>query len=147
MNYKKLPHAPENAWNFDGEDLVKQCPGEVSARGSQGCLSQRKAGCMNFAVYKFIFSCTRSLVPNTLLLADSWQFRLPENPCTTSEIKWMPEKVEQVPMVGNLQEKNYFDTIQDWFWCWLSFQQGDPWKKPSSSVIVWNFATGWSYSV
>lgn len=71
MNYKELPHAPENAQNFDGEDLVKQCPGEASARESQDCLSQRKAGCMNFAVYKFIFSCTRSLVPNTLLLADS----------------------------------------------------------------------------
>lgn len=71
MNYKTLPHAPENAWNFDGKDLVKQCPGEVSARESQDCLSQRKAGCMNFAVYKFIFSCTRSLVPNIFLLADS----------------------------------------------------------------------------
>lgn len=55
MNYKELPHAPENAQNFDGEDLVKQCPGEASARESQDCLSQRKAGCMNFAVYKFIF--------------------------------------------------------------------------------------------
>lgn len=37
MNYKKLPHAPENAQNFDGEDLVKQCPGEVGARESQDC--------------------------------------------------------------------------------------------------------------
>lgn len=37
MNYKKLPHAPENAQNFDGEDLVKRCPGEVSARESQDC--------------------------------------------------------------------------------------------------------------
>jgi len=35
MNYKKLPHAPENARNFDREDLAKQCPGEVGARESQ----------------------------------------------------------------------------------------------------------------
>lgn len=55
MNYKKLPQAPENAQNFDREDLVKQCPREVSDRESQDCESWRKAGCMNFAVYKSIF--------------------------------------------------------------------------------------------
>lgn len=37
MNYKMLPCAPENAQNFDGEDLAKRCPGEVGARESQDC--------------------------------------------------------------------------------------------------------------
>lgn len=39
MNYKKLPQAPENAQNFDREDIVKQCPREVSDRESQDCES------------------------------------------------------------------------------------------------------------
>lgn len=143
MNCKKLPHAPENARNFDGEDLVKQCPGEVSARESQDWLSQRKAGCMNFAVYKFIFSCTRSLVPNTLLLAD-WQLHLLADPCTT-QMNWMPKKVEKVTVIGNLQETILTPSRTD-------LGADPPFSKvilgkPSSSVIVWNFATGWSYIV
>lgn len=29
MNYKKLPHALENAKNFDGENLAKWSPGKL----------------------------------------------------------------------------------------------------------------------
>lgn len=29
MNYKKLPHALENAQNFDGENLAKWCTGKL----------------------------------------------------------------------------------------------------------------------
>lgn len=37
MNYKKLPHALENAQNFDGENLAKMVPWEVGDRDSQDC--------------------------------------------------------------------------------------------------------------
>lgn len=100
---------------------------------------------MNFAVYKFIFSCSRSLLPNTFLLGD-WQFCLPENPCTTRKMNWMPKKVEKVPAVGNLQDNiiltpSRTDLGDDPPFSWVIL------GKSSVSVVIWNFATGWSYIV
>lgn len=75
-----------------------------------------------------------------------WQFCLPENPCTTQEIKWIPKKVEQVPVAENLQEKTILTPSR------ADLGVDPPFSKvilgkPSSSVIIWNSATGWSYFV
>lgn len=53
----------------------------------------------------------------------------------------MPEKVEQVPMVGNLQEKTILTPSR------TDLGADPPFSKVilgklSSSVIMWNFATG-----
>lgn len=65
MNYKKLPHAPENAQNFDGEDW---CPGEAGARESQGNFKLEESRVYELCCLQVHFVCPGWLVPNTLLL-------------------------------------------------------------------------------
>lgn len=76
MNYKKLPHAPENAQNFDGENW---CPEEVGARESQESLKLEESRVYELCCLQVHFVCP-GLAGAKHLLADSDSFVCPQTP-------------------------------------------------------------------